>query len=48
MSNKNSDPTQNWGLAILSCVIILLIIMWNYKFIYNYEPPAVVTLKYLN
>ena len=47
MSNKNSDPTQNWGLAILSCVIILLIIMWNYKFLYITEKPSVVTLKYL-
>lgn len=37
MGNKTQtiDPNQNWNIALLSAVIIILIIILNYKFIFN-------------
>ena len=32
---KHYDPTLNWNIAILAAVIIMLIIILNFKFICN-------------
>ena len=36
-SNKNqsNDPSQNWNIALLIAVIIILIVILNFKFILN-------------
>lgn len=37
MSSK-SDPNNNWDLAILTAVILVLLFFWFYKFLFITDP----------
>ena len=40
-----TDPNNNWDLAILTAVVLLLISFWLYKFLFIINPIDILTLN---